>query len=209
VIQGQDAAADITLAPLGSVSGTVFEVNNVPAVRVPVIVRTSAGDYQGTTDATGNFFFPEVQVGPAHLESYDPATQGGAAANITVAAGQNTNQNLTFVQGVGTVTGTVTDSGGSPISGAQIQATTTAGVLTTTTAADGTYTLPGVPIGVVTIAASTSKANGSNQGFVDLPGGIVTINVTVINTGGSGVAGLRPGPSEIAPSTGVGHGNHN
>jgi hypothetical protein len=179
---GQDAVADITLQPVGSVTGTVFSVSNVPVPELTVALHTDAGDYRTTTDVAGNFDFAEVVAGVARLEVFDPATVSGAAAAVTVIAGQNVNQNLTLRQGVGSLKGTVLNELGVPVAGATVTVTVAGGGnFTVTSLADGTYSLNSVPIGPIFVGASepTTTRTGSASGFMDLAGATITIDVTI------------------------------
>jgi protocatechuate 3,4-dioxygenase beta subunit len=179
---GEDAIADITLQSVGSATGTVFSVSNVPVPGLTIALHTGAGDYRTTTDAAGNFDFAEVVAGVARLEVFDPATLSGAAAAVTVIAGQNVNQNLMLRQGVGSLKGTVFNELGDPVVGAQVTITVAGGGnFTVITLADGTYALNSVPIGPVFIGASEPATNrtGSASGFMDLAGATITIDVTI------------------------------
>ncbi len=184
VFQGQDTTANVTVAPTGSVSGIVFDINGVPFPNLPVALYNNAGDYQTTTDVGGNFGFVQVLAGSATLEAYDPASQSGGAAQVTVLSNQAITQNLNLVQGTGTVSGTVTEFG-SPISGAQVTLTTaTNSIINTTTASDGTYSVTAVPVGPVTVLAQGSfGAAGETQSFLALPGSVLTVNVTIQSSG--------------------------
>jgi hypothetical protein len=184
---GQDATADITLQPVGSVTGTVFSTANVPVPGLTVALHTAFGDFQTATDSGGNFDFVEVFTGVARLEAFDPQTLGGAAASVTVVAGQNVNQSLTLRQGIGSVVGTIVDELGNPVAGAQVTVTVGAGtIINLTTAPDGTYSFNSVPIGPVFVQASDNRGRtGSATGFLDLAGATLTINVTIAPLCGS------------------------
>jgi hypothetical protein len=179
VAQGQDVIANITVAATGNVSGTVFNMNGVPFPNLAVDLHNNAGDYTTTTDVGGNFSFFQVLPGSATLETYDPTSQSGAAAQLSVLSNQTVSQNLTLVQGTGTVTGTVTEFG-TPVSGAQVTITTaTGGTISTTTAADGTYSATSVPVGPVSVKAQFFALTGQVSSFLPLPGSVLTVNVPV------------------------------
>jgi hypothetical protein len=184
VSQGQDTTANITVSPTGTVSGIVFDINGVPFPNLPVQLYNNGGDYQTITDVGGNFSFLQVLSGPATLEAYDPTSQSGGAAQVTVPSNQAITQNLTLVQGTGTVSGTVTQLG-SPFPGAQVTVTTaTNNTITTTTASDGTYSVAAVPVGPVTVVAQgTFGASGETQSFLALPGSVLTVNVAIQSNG--------------------------
>jgi hypothetical protein len=154
-------------------------MGNVPVPDLPVELHSIAGDYTTTTDSGGNFLFSDVSVGTVNIQTYDPATQSGAGAVVTVVAGQNVNQNLTLSQGTGSVAGTVRDQFGVPVPGASVTVTAVNGSFSLTTAGDGTYSLSGVQVGPLLVKA-TNSSNGTQAqqpGFLDLAGTTVIIDV--------------------------------
>ena len=196
IVQGRQAIVDIELEAPGVVSGTVFNVSGMAFPNLPVQLETSAGDYQTTTDAGGNFTFPQAIPGMAVLTAYDPVSQSGAGVPVTVVGNQTVSQNLTLVQGTGTVSGTVTTFG-NLVSGAQVTVTDTNGVkVNTTTAGDGTYSVTSIPVGPVTVKVinPATGANGQNTGFLALPGTVTTIDVSIQTSGSRNLAPPRPEP---------------
>ena len=183
VVQGQAVTANITLEATGSVTGIVYGLDGSPMPNFAVQLETAGGDYRTTTDAGGNFDFVVVNAGTGLLGAYDPVTQSGAGAAVNVTANQATNQNLTLVQGTGSVTGTVTTFG-SPVAGIPVRVTAVNGATTsTTTDANGNYFVTSVPVGPITVVASGGGLSGQGQNFLALAGTTVTINVSVQNQG--------------------------
>jgi len=183
ITQGQDATANITLLATGGVTGTVFSLTNVPVPDLMVELHTSVGIYQAVTDSAGHFIFPDILAGTAHLETFDPTSQSGAGAPVSVVAGQNVNQDLTLTQGTGSVAGTIRDQFGNVISGALVSVNTVnQQQFTFTTGADGTYFVTGVEVGTVNVnvlvSTRTLFLEGQQVGFLDLPGSTVNIDVT-------------------------------
>ena len=204
VVQGQNATANITIEAAGNVSGVVYSIDGTPFPNLTVELDTAAGDYGTVSDAGGNFSFADVVTGAAVVASYDPTSQSGAAVPITVLPNQTVMQNLNLVQGTGTVAGVVTESG-TPVAGVQVTVTSNSGGggggsladvrrngragpdvsggsgsgTTVTTAADGSYSVSGLPIGLVTVYAfdPSNAARGSAQGYISLPGSTTIINV--------------------------------
>jgi hypothetical protein len=178
VAQGQGTTADITLAATGSVTGIVYGLSGNPMPNFAVQLQTADGDYQTITDAGGNFDFTIVNIGPGVLGAYDPLTQSGAGASVTVVANQATSQNLTLVQGTGSVSGLVTQFGVA-VPGVQVSVTASNGVTTNvTTDVNGVYSLTGVPVGPINVQV-VGALSGQAQGFLALPGSSVTINIGV------------------------------
>ncbi len=179
LIQGQTQTVNITVLATGTVSGTVFDINSNPFPNLPVTLNNGSGDYQTTTDGGGNFSFFQVLPGAANLEAYDPLSQSGAGVQVTVVSNQTVTQNLSLVQGTGSLNGTVTNFG-APVSGAQVTVfTATNTQLSTTTGADGTYSISPIPVGPITVSATSFSASGSNTGFLALPGSTATVNVAI------------------------------
>jgi len=178
--QGQPVTQNITLLPTGGVNGTVSGLNNQPVTDLAIALHSVAGNYQTTTDGAGNFTFFEIPAGTAHLEAFDQNTQSGAGVTMTVPAGTNVTQNLALKQGTGTVTGTVTDFRGTAVGGVLMVVTATNGKFQVTTAADGTYSVPGIAIGPVHVEATNGTVGidcNVEDGFMDLPGATVTIDI--------------------------------
>jgi hypothetical protein len=204
VTQGENLVVNITLEPAGAVSGIVYSINNTPFPNLPVQLQTASGELQTVTDAGGNFSFTNAPAGAATVEAYDPVSQSGAGVQVTVLPNQTISQNLTLVQGTGTVAGVVTEFG-APVSGAQVTVTSgsggggteadtrsggihsdiSGGGITVSTGPDGSYSVPGLSVGPVTVIAiaPSGGASGQAQGFVSLPGTTTTINVAVQSHG--------------------------
>ncbi len=114
-----------------------------------VLVR--AGNFSALTGADGRFVISGVSVGTnnQNLQYTVTASKTGfvsASKNATVSC--NADVVVDFGNdgdGVGSITGTITTTGGSAVSGAQV---TTGFGGTATTAANGTYTIPNAPAGV-------------------------------------------------------------
>ncbi|MFL6388274.1 MAG: carboxypeptidase regulatory-like domain-containing protein [Terriglobales bacterium] len=108
ISDGDTVVLNPRLPAIGSVSGTVFDVDGVtpvPNTRVNLenLDSTGAEGYSYTrvrTDSSGNYSFGGVPVGTMHVSSADPVTgnaNGFATGQIT--AGQNTTINVVLGQG--------------------------------------------------------------------------------------------------------------
>ena len=108
ISDGDTVVLNPRLPAIGSVSGTIFDVDGVtpvPNTRVNLenLDSTGAEGYSYTrafTDASGNYSFGGVPVGTLHVSSADPITRnanGFATGQIT--AGQNTTINVVLGQG--------------------------------------------------------------------------------------------------------------
>jgi protocatechuate 3,4-dioxygenase beta subunit len=163
---GQPATENATLAPGGTISGTVTDSSGKPLSGVCVSVGASAPDGQGSsadTDATGAYTISSLTPG-----SYTVNFSGCSAGNyvstritgVQVMANATATQNASLAP-AGTISGNVTDISGKPIAGACVSANPSvpggqgggANV-----AADGSYTIKGLAAGSYTLLFSACSA---------------------------------------------------
>ena len=155
--------ADGTAAPNGT---PVSFVSTDGTVTVNGTTSDSNGDYTVTAD-------PNVYNGTATTTT-PPAT--GTVSNITVptdpngAAGTAT-ANFVLTINPSTISGTVTNGGVGVSATVSITPSggTTGSATTLPTAADGTYTSPGLPAGTYTVTASATIAGSSYVGQAAAP----------------------------------------
>jgi hypothetical protein len=109
------------------------------------------GESTATTGGDGSYTLNNISAGPqtvnATADGFNPASVA-----VTVLPGQAVNQDIALVPQLGTVMGIVKDDYNETIAGA----TVTAAGVTTTTGADGSYTLANIPVGSQTINASAT-----------------------------------------------------
>jgi subtilisin family serine protease len=134
-----DAVEYALHAEFAVIEGTVADESGAPIAGATV---TAVGTgFQATTTADGRY---RLLLDPGHLtlRFRSPGAEPVEHA-VDVGGGETRTLDVTLhPAGVGSVAGTVTDRAGSAISGATVSLTGT--THRTTTAADGTYTLPGV-----------------------------------------------------------------
>ena len=111
-----------------------------------------------TTAANGNYQLANVPAGSVSINVTAPGYQS-ATQRLTVAANSTVTQNFVLASATGTVSGTVTNSAGGAISGATVAYRGGS----TTTAADGSFTLASVPAGSVTISVAAANFARSSQ----------------------------------------------
>jgi hypothetical protein len=163
-----DSAAN--LQP-GTVTGKVTDGDGNPIAGAEV----AFGDGSTTTDANGDYTLNDVLPG----EQLFTASKSGFA-NVSrsqiVIGGQSNILNFTLTP-PGTISGTITNSeNGDPISGAII----THGSGTTTSDANGDYTIADIASGSQTLVASASGYNSSPEQTVDVPAnGTVTADIAL------------------------------
>jgi hypothetical protein len=137
----------------------------------------TAGAVGATTDSSGDATLDELVPGVYTLNAED-GVDAPSSQSVTVSS-SNPTQVITL-GAAGRISGTITDTSAAPISGAEVTAVSESGLVEggTLTAADGTYTLPGlapstyslsisepthaptVVTGVSVTAGSTAVGNG-------------------------------------------------
>jgi len=129
----------------GLVVGTVRDADGAPVAGATV----TAGEQHLSTDAHGRYAF-EAAAGDYTLTPTDADYADGRAVAVTLASGRVLSQDLVLgatTATTGTVRGTVT-SGGAGLSGVTVTVTSgSTSVASTTSGADGGYTLADVPAG--------------------------------------------------------------
>jgi hypothetical protein len=158
---GYETAYTVKLAfdpSLYTVSGTVT-VPAGPASGASVRLRAGAALIgSGSTAADGSYTISGVPDGTYTVEASLSGYVTGTVS-VTVSGGDAGGRNLTLVPRTYTVSGTVTtDVPAGPASGASVRLRAGAAPLgaPVTAAADGTYTLTGIPDGAYTVEASLS-----------------------------------------------------
>lgn len=174
VSSGQVAVCNITMQR-GTISGWVKDQSNNPLSGALVVTNT--GGYSATTDGNGNYTIPNVLPGTydvtASKNGYQPIT---AAAQIVTGA-QTTTVNFNLPLPTGTISGSVLDNLGGPISGVTVQTNT--GGYTATTDSNGNYTLSNVTPGTYNVTASKSGwTSVTNTGVVAVGAQVTTCNFT-------------------------------
>ena len=178
-LSAADAVADFALrAPVPvTVSGTVRDAEGAG---VPGAVITIPGVGDATTGADGGYAFPEVPPGE-HTASITDLPDGyivdRTPPSFTVPAGSETpitDVDFTLAQ-LGAITGTVTNTGGDPVSGVTLTVTGPGEPQSLTSGPDGSYALKDLPPGEYAIT-------------VDVPEGYTsadpaTRTVTITGTG--------------------------
>lgn len=156
---GGDTTLDpVRLPPLtgtGTVTGKVVRDSDGAAlVNVLVSVGVSGAVQKGRTDDTGTFELSGVYTGEqpyrAEKDGYLSAT--GSVDNVIQGASTALSADIRLVASNAevTVTGTVKDEDGQPISGATVKV----GTRTASTRTDGTYELTQVPVGTQTFTVT-------------------------------------------------------
>ena len=157
---------DFTLGPGGSISGVVEDGNGDP-IELAVVSATTEAHPGGTsfTDENGTYLISNLAPGSYTVQAYatgyvweyyDGVYEEPAGPNVAVADLADT-PNVDFTLGAGgSISGVVTDAGGTPIEGASVSAVGTF-FGSAITGADGTFTITTLAPGSYWVSA---KADG-------------------------------------------------
>lgn len=165
----------------GFLQGTVL---NGPAWVDGAHITTTAGGDQ-IADGTGFYGFVGVTPG-TYTVTCDATAQGlgTQTKSVTIVAGQVSVANFTWGSPTG-MSGYVRTSGGVAVSGARIVGPN--GGYVSTSAADGSYTLPGMAAGVYAFTVSKNSYATQTQSGINISAGVMAnVNFTLNPAPGSG-----------------------
>ena len=200
-----DSLPAVFLPPAGLMGGTITDAGNGQPIAGAVVVALRTSDYgtaaSAIADASGNYLM-QAPTGTYYLYLVDPVgahTDGflGAPATVTVSDAATTDTDGTMVSLRGSFSGTLTDQAtGAPVTTATVLALGPSGIAaSTTTAANGTYSIAGLPPGsyrAVFIDGVGRRVTEYWNNSLDYAGAAV-INVTAgNNTANINAALLRP-----------------
>jgi hypothetical protein len=166
-----DAIVNVTMAPSGNVSGVVNDSNGNPVAYIPVQLISTGSGFQryAYADVNGNYSFTHVALGSFVVQvSY--ISYAGASSGQLTTDGQSVTANITLAA-TGTVSGQVLQ-GTTPVaySAVVVENNGIAGGLTqfltySDSDALGNYTVSGVPVGTVQVAAFPPYGGGNVGGL--------------------------------------------
>jgi fimbrial isopeptide formation D2 family protein len=215
------------------ISGTVYRDDNRDSVKqtaepgiqgVTVTVKDLNGNTVATTttDASGNYSFPNLPAGSYTVEETQPTGFGSSPASpnvvpVTLVAG--TTQTVGFGDTLGSVSGTVyrddnndgakqtTEPG---VAGVTVRAVDSGGntVGTATTDANGNYTIPNLPAGTYSIVETQPSSLADGKETVGGAGGTVpttTGNDPASNTVSGVTLPVATGPANTDPANATGY----
>lgn len=208
-LPGPGAAVDVTvrLTVTGTVRGRFVMPGGATAIPfAPITLMANNRVIGQTTTASGEesgaFEFAHVPAGTVTLEALDPATgRGGMAIGQITADGQVLQLDVR-AQGLGVVSGLVT-SNGAPQPGAHVSVSSGTFTAQATADGNGSYQVPGVPEGRVTVNADLGGAlQGVAAATLLGDGTALTIDVALQASGSVvGVVtradGVTPAPPSI------------
>ncbi len=145
---------DVVMAAGGAISGTVTGTGSVALGGVTVSATNGTDVVSATTDGLGHYTIGGLPTGSyAVTFSGPPAYLDGHAAVVSVTAPGTTTLDRTLAPGA-TLSGTVVDGHGRPVAGVRVGVGPAGSDIScssphdTTTAADGSFTVPGLTPGV-------------------------------------------------------------
>ena len=179
------------LSTTGAISGVVKDDLGDPLTGATI--STGTGGFSATSVTGGLYTISGVTPGTysvtASKTGYDSLTQTGTS----VAAARAERVNFTLPLRLGTISGTVKNSGNSHISGAVVS--TDIGGYSTTTGSDGGYTLSNVDAGTYDVAASMGGYASQIQSDIVVVGRQTsTVNFVLVTSIGT-ITGTVKGPS--------------
>ncbi|MEW4288285.1 carboxypeptidase regulatory-like domain-containing protein [Rossellomorea marisflavi] len=190
VISNTTTILDAELAQIaGTLTGTITDPGSAPIPNATVtIFQNNVQIASVLTDAAGNYTIPGLSPG-SYTVSIGALNYSTLTLGTSIASGQTTVLNATLTPNPGTLTGLVTDTGSTPLSGVNITVTTSSGtgtiVATTVTGNDGTYTVPGLAPGNYIVVASGTNFQQGSEGATITSGGTTVVNFILAANPGS------------------------
>jgi len=210
VTQGQTYPGEnLALPPSGIISGTITNtVGGTPIAGADVLAFSGDGTYEGsaTTNAAGAYqITTDLGTDTYTVEAFLGESEN-SVLGVSVTQGVTTsgvNMQLTIAAS-GTISGTVTDSHGNPISGASVNALNVATFFSgsATTDSSGHYTIStGLTTGTYNVTASDDEYTTVTQTGVSVTVNVVTSGVNFALTAiPSGIISGTVETEQLAPS---------
>jgi hypothetical protein len=201
---------DSTAATVGSWNATTSSAPEVDDWAIQLIALTPGPSRTIAADATGKYTFTSVNNGTYSVTaSKSGVTFTPVSQSVTINGGSIAGINFTSISS-GTITGSVTNSGGAALAGATVSYSGGS----TTTASNGSYTLSNVQAGAFAVTASMTTGYQSSTQTVTVTAGATTtqnftlltgagtLSGTVTSSGGTPLAGVTVSYSGGSATTG-------
>jgi Bacterial Ig-like domain/Carboxypeptidase regulatory-like domain len=188
---GQQMVIDLALLGLGSVAGKVLDLSGNPVPSAQVVAVSGTDPQIGGrafTDGVGNYTISGITVGPVTVTAVKGISLGTSAGNIE-RAGTTAVVNVTMNGGAVQVSGTVTqlqNGTSTPVPGLPVvyYVVQTAGAKTpvgvATTAADGSFTITGMPTGSFDLVAAPNSVFQVDHAGVAAAGDSLVIRLEIV-----------------------------
>ncbi|GLI84555.1 hypothetical protein ANABIO32_22650 [Rossellomorea marisflavi] len=190
----------------GTLTGTITDPASAPIPNATVTVfQNNIQIASVLTDGSGNYSIPGLAPG-SYTVTIGAANYSTITLGTSITGGQTTVLNATLTPNPGTLTGLVTDTGSTPLSGVNITVTTSSGtgtiVATTVTGNDGIYTVTGLAPGNYIVVASNPNFQQGSEGATITSGGTTVVNFVLAANPGS-LAGTITNAQTGAPIAGA------
>ena len=219
---GTTSGINFDLVAGGTISGTVrgSDGNLLPGANVctssllesnPCTQSDANGAYALTGLAPGSYFVNVQGIGGGASQYYNHADSMTTASAVTVTSGASTTGiNFNLVEG-GIISGTVRGPGGTPVAGVMVLAQNTPGIMffvagaSAQTAADGTYTIAGLPAGIYFVQAYPIMNLGYVPQYYNNAVSSSTATALSVTSGGttSGIDFNMVTPSDVGTIQGI------
>lgn len=181
VTAGQSTqAATLQIQPTnpGNVTGSVVDGNGAALSGASV----TAGGLSTASAADGSYMLSNLPAGQTTINASLTGFQSGSTSVTVVAATTTAAPAIALVSGSGAVSGNVKSSTGAVIAGASVGF----GGGSTTTDANGNYTLAGIPVGTIQLVASAQGFQSVTQSVTVSGGKTSTANFTLTAVAANG-----------------------
>ena len=193
---------DVALTNSATIRGRVLHATGTPVTSGTVYVNNGPSYTSSNVASDGTYSLTALQPGGYQLYAYVPHPQGSSLdvyVNVTAAAGPTTTADITL-PATGSITGVVTTASGAPATSVYVYITGNRSY-STYTAADGSFTLAGVPTGFYTLVATEPNSSVTTQiGVTVVPAQTITQNVALVGLGTVNVTVVRAGGAPAANS---------
>ncbi|MCF6137924.1 carboxypeptidase regulatory-like domain-containing protein [Pseudalkalibacillus berkeleyi] len=180
---GETETLNVELKPNpGTLTGKVTDSETGdPLPNTTVQVTNGNGVTVGTTitDASGDYTFTRLAPG-SYTVTFIAEGYGSKNIGTKIEPNQTTTLNVALDQLVGAISGTVTDTGSNPISGALVEIfSNNILIASTSTGGNGSYTINNLTPGAYTVSVSKENFGTETVGASVLANEITTANVTL------------------------------
>ena len=183
---GSALTLNLKLGSFGRVQGTVSNAAGViVGAGIPVTI-SGALNASTITDTLGHYSFPFVPLGGVQIDAQDSDGNHGRTSGTVTATAQTITANVQYLAR-GSVSGVVSNGGGTPVANAVVtfsSASTFGQSLTATTNALGQYSFTKIFVGTFGVSATSSATGtgGTATGTLQTDGQSVTANITLTAT---------------------------
>lgn len=212
IVAGQTRNLTLRLQPIGTIRGTVFDVDGKTRradVQVRVISRERGIVSQRVTGTDGAFRFDSLPLsdGPFTLDAFvDGRVRARVPALVLSQPNETLERNITL-GAVGTVRGQVTDGGGQVFANARVTLQSLVGQRLTfevRSDAQGRYVVPGVPLGAFELTAIASEGrSGHAQGQLVQDGETVVVDILIASNALAGTVFERDNVTPVGGGVAV------